>query len=228
MVNAVFFFAPNLIGYGRILFAILAIRYSEQVVLATVFYATSQLLDAVDGVVARALKQSSDFGAVLDMLTDRMSSMCLMLLLGDYYPEWKWGWNSLVVLDIVSHWVQMYSKCKKGKHHKLNNNPILKFYYSFPFLFIFCFGNEGFFISSYVLHHAKGPELPFLGATNIWSDGALWTVWEFLWTLALPFFACKQFFNVVQLADACGDVAEEDNPANKADTKNGATKTKEQ
>jgi CDP-diacylglycerol--inositol 3-phosphatidyltransferase len=199
-------------GYGRVVFAILAIYYNDQVVLATVCYATSQLLDAVDGPVARALGKSSSFGALLDMLTDRMSSMCLMLLLGDYYPEWKWGWNSMVVLDIVSHWVQMYSKVKKGSSHKVNTNPILAFYYGFPTLFIFCFGNEGFFISSYVLKHAKGPEVPFLGATNYWRQGNYWTVWEFLWTLALPFFICKQFFNIVQLADACNDIAETDYP----------------
>jgi phosphatidylglycerophosphate synthase len=37
----------------------------------TVAYVISCLLDAVDGYAARALSQTSKFGAVLDMVTDR-------------------------------------------------------------------------------------------------------------------------------------------------------------
>lgn len=37
----------------------------------TVAYCVSALLDAVDGQVARALGQTSKFGAILDMVTDR-------------------------------------------------------------------------------------------------------------------------------------------------------------
>lgn len=37
----------------------------------TVAYSISCLLDAVDGQAARALGQTSKFGAILDMVTDR-------------------------------------------------------------------------------------------------------------------------------------------------------------
>lgn len=37
----------------------------------TLLYGVSCLLDAVDGQAARALGQTSKFGAVLDMVTDR-------------------------------------------------------------------------------------------------------------------------------------------------------------
>ena len=37
----------------------------------TVLYCISCLLDAFDGMAARALDQSTKFGAVLDMVTDR-------------------------------------------------------------------------------------------------------------------------------------------------------------
>lgn len=37
----------------------------------TLLYGVSCLLDAVDGYAARALNQTSKFGAVLDMVTDR-------------------------------------------------------------------------------------------------------------------------------------------------------------
>jgi CDP-diacylglycerol--inositol 3-phosphatidyltransferase len=38
---------------------------------ATLAYGVSCLLDAADGHAARALQQTSKFGAVLDMVTDR-------------------------------------------------------------------------------------------------------------------------------------------------------------
>jgi hypothetical protein len=114
----------------------------------------------------------------------------------------------------------MYSKAKSGAtSHKINTNPILKFYYGHPNLFIFCFGNEGFFVASYVLKHAKGPVLQhFLGGT--------WHLWELLWLLAAPFFVCKQFFNVVQLLDACQELAEIDNPTKKAPSASSSNKKK--
>lgn len=40
----------------------------------TFAYCVSALLDAVDGVAARALGQTSKFGAILDMVTDRCVS----------------------------------------------------------------------------------------------------------------------------------------------------------
>jgi CDP-diacylglycerol--inositol 3-phosphatidyltransferase len=43
---------------------------------STLLYGVSCLLDAVDGQAARALGQTSKFGAVLDMVTDR----CMFLV----------------------------------------------------------------------------------------------------------------------------------------------------
>jgi CDP-diacylglycerol--inositol 3-phosphatidyltransferase len=107
-MNPVFLWAPNLIGYGRIVSAALAFYFANQPLIGASLYVSSQLLDSVDGHVARALGQSSRFGAVLDMLTDRMSSMVLMLLLGKFYPEFDFCFTWLVVLDVVAHWCQMY------------------------------------------------------------------------------------------------------------------------
>lgn len=61
-----------LIGYSRIILAALALHYmSYHPKYCTVLYCISCLLDAFDGHAARALGQSSKFGAVLDMVTDR-------------------------------------------------------------------------------------------------------------------------------------------------------------
>ncbi|KAG6814321.1 hypothetical protein H0H92_013446 [Tricholoma furcatifolium] len=68
----VFLFVPNLIGYSRVLLAGLSLHFmSYHPKYCTLLYVVSCLLDAVDGQAARALNQTSKFGAVLDMVTDR-------------------------------------------------------------------------------------------------------------------------------------------------------------
>lgn len=62
-------------GYSRIILAGLALHYmSYHPKYCTVLYCVSCLLDAVDGQAARALGQTSKFGAVLDMVTDRYAT----------------------------------------------------------------------------------------------------------------------------------------------------------
>lgn len=68
----VFLFVPNLIGYARVILAALALYYMPyHPWTCTLLYGTSSLLDAADGYAARALGQTSSFGAVLDMIVDR-------------------------------------------------------------------------------------------------------------------------------------------------------------
>lgn len=89
----VFLFIPNIIGrylrpcisyprvnimpagYTRVILAGLSLHYmSYHPKYCTIAYVISCLLDAVDGQAARALGQTSKFGAVLDMVTDRCVS----------------------------------------------------------------------------------------------------------------------------------------------------------
>jgi CDP-diacylglycerol--inositol 3-phosphatidyltransferase len=59
-------------GYTRIILAGLSLYFmSYHPKYCTLAYVVSCLLDAVDGQAARALGQTSEFGAVLDMVTDR-------------------------------------------------------------------------------------------------------------------------------------------------------------
>lgn len=59
-------------GYSRVILAGLSLHFmSYHPKYCTLAYVVSCLLDAVDGQVARALNQTSKFGAVLDMVTDR-------------------------------------------------------------------------------------------------------------------------------------------------------------
>jgi CDP-diacylglycerol--inositol 3-phosphatidyltransferase len=75
-----------LIGYSRVVFAAFALYYMPYHPKAcTLLYGVSCLLDAVDGMAARALNQTSKFGAVLDMVTDRCVSTFLRSSLLDMY-----------------------------------------------------------------------------------------------------------------------------------------------
>lgn len=68
----VYLFVPNIIGYVRVLTAAISFYLMPKHPLGCfVLYAISCLLDAVDGQAARALGQTSKFGAVLDMVVDR-------------------------------------------------------------------------------------------------------------------------------------------------------------
>lgn len=71
---------PGCAGYTRVILAGLSMHYmSTHPKYCTALYAVSCLLDAVDGQAARALGQTSKFGAVLDMVTDRSASRVIIL-----------------------------------------------------------------------------------------------------------------------------------------------------
>ena len=62
-------------GYSRVILAAVALYFmSYHPKYCTIAYCVSCLLDAADGHAARALGQTSKFGAVLDMVTDRSVS----------------------------------------------------------------------------------------------------------------------------------------------------------
>jgi len=142
----VFLFVPNLIGeftsdyfchghpnyrrfhtgYTRVIMAGLSLHYmSYHPVYCTLLYGVSCLLDAVDGQAARALGQTSKFGAVLDMVTDRCvcyrllaqrwsevirrcTTSCLLCYLSSAYPAYSIVFQFLIALDFSSHYMHMY------------------------------------------------------------------------------------------------------------------------
>jgi CDP-diacylglycerol--inositol 3-phosphatidyltransferase len=108
----VFLFVPNLIGYARVVLAAASLFYMpEHPKICTLLYGVSCLLDAVDGQAARALGQASKFGAVLDMVTDRCTTACLLCFLAstDYYKSYALVFQFLMALDFASHYIHMYS-----------------------------------------------------------------------------------------------------------------------
>ncbi len=59
--------------------------------------------------------------------------MCLILVLGFFYPQALFVFQLVVALDISSHWIQMYSSLIHGENsHKITDlaaNPIMRLYY---------------------------------------------------------------------------------------------------
>lgn len=158
----IFMFVPNLIGYGRIILAIISFYYMPtNHIVASWCYILSGFLDAFDGHAARHFNQSTRFGAMLDMLTDRCATMCLLATLCVFYPRWTFFFQMSMTIDIACHWIHLHTSLLKGSHHKFvdgSGNPIMRIYYTNkPVLFIMCAGNELFYASLYLLHFTQGP-----------------------------------------------------------------------
>merc|ERR1712130_895568 len=77
--SEILFWYPNLIGYARVVLAIMAFCLYENPYIFFWCYLISFTLDAADGHVARLFNQCSRFGAVLDMVTDRFATACLLV-----------------------------------------------------------------------------------------------------------------------------------------------------
>lgn len=75
----------------------------------SLLYTISCLLDAVDGLLARRFEQSTKFGAVLDMVTDRCTTSCLLVFLSAAWPRWSLVFQFLLSLDLSSHYMHMYA-----------------------------------------------------------------------------------------------------------------------
>lgn len=80
----------------------------------SLLYSVSCLLDALDGYAARYFNQSTTFGAVLDMVTDRCTTACLLVFLSSAWPRWAIVFQGLICLDMASHYMHMYATLSMG------------------------------------------------------------------------------------------------------------------
>ncbi|KAL9052635.1 MAG: hypothetical protein Q9162_005261 [Coniocarpon cinnabarinum] len=166
----IFTFIPNLIGYSRIVLGVASLYYMPLHPRTCSFlYSVSCLLDALDGVAARRYQQSTKFGAVLDMVTDRCTTSCLLVFLASAFPRWSIVFQFLISLDLASHYMHMYATLTMGgksqSHKKIDEGRswILTWYYSSnTTLFTFCALNELFFIALYLLSFSSPKLSPSL------------------------------------------------------------------
>ncbi|PAN37904.1 hypothetical protein PAHAL_7G132200 [Panicum hallii] len=161
---SVYLYIPNIIGYFRIIvnFIAFAVCYSNRTLFA-ILYFFSFVLDGIDGWFARKFNQASTFGAVLDMVTDRVSTACLLALLSQSYRPGL-VFLMLLGLDITSHWFQMYSSFLSGKtSHKdvqHTSNWLLKLYYVYrPFMAFCCVSCEVLYIILFLFADEKSTSL---------------------------------------------------------------------
>ncbi|KAL8971336.1 MAG: hypothetical protein Q9183_001104 [Haloplaca sp. 2 TL-2023] len=170
----VFLFYPNIIGYSRIILAIASLYYMPlHPRTCSILYSVSCLLDALDGVAARKFHQSTRFGAVLDMVTDRCTTSCLLVFLSSAFPRWALLFQGLISLDFASHYMHMYATLAMGtsgqSHKKIDQSrsKLLHLYYNNKtVLFIFCALNELFFIALYLLSFSSPILSPSLLPSN--------------------------------------------------------------
>jgi len=200
----VFLFIPNLIGYTRVILAGLSLHFmSYHPKYCTLAYVISCLLDAVDGQAARALGQTSKFGAVLDMVTDRCTTSCLLCYLSSVYPDYAILFQFLIALDFSSHYMHMYSSLVTGStSHKLVTSDVSRilwlYYNDSRTLFLICAGNELFFVALYLMKWVHTPiglgayasYAPFLTDVTYPQAMAL---------LSFPICFTKNIINLVQL-----------------------------
>jgi CDP-diacylglycerol--inositol 3-phosphatidyltransferase len=205
----VLLYIPNLIGYTRVLCTLLFLYLCQEKGMwhiALSAYVISFAADLFDGMAARAFNQTSKFGAVLDMVTDRCSTALLLSVLGIIYPQYFQVYLLLMALDISSHWMQM--KAAGQMHHKSSSqNFVVSFYYNNYFFFGYCcVGAEFFYILMYALRFCPTEYQRYVHIAAFW--------------FMLPGCAIKQFVNICQLATASSAIAQGDAEAANKSGKN--------
>ena len=133
--EGVFVYVPNLIGYARIaatMYAFSVAFTSPRTCLLAYFAAFC--CDELDGRFARRFNQCSEFGRAMDMVTDRLATCGLLMILAIEYPKWCMTCVALVSLDIASHWARVYVGALVGAdgHKSLDDESsfwLLRLYY---------------------------------------------------------------------------------------------------
>ena len=208
--NRVFWYVPNLIGYGRfILYLASFISHSWgnwQWCIA--LYTIAFILDEFDGRAARAYNQSSNFGAALDMVADRSATAGLCLILAQLYPQYLLFFIGAIALDVSSHYYLIYATGMLGKaSHKDSaqwaTNPLMKLYYgNKTFMDLLILGNELFYILLYLNFYLVGKSL-VVGNLNF-------DIWQLLLIFITPVYLLKQATNILQLQSAAQEIAKID------------------
>ncbi|OJW70827.1 MAG: hypothetical protein BGO68_02350 [Candidatus Amoebophilus sp. 36-38] len=199
----IYLLIPNLVGYFRGLLLIVAfcICFTHPYWFV-ILYGTSQLLDGLDGYIARRMKQVSLYGAMLDMVLDRISTTALLVLLSRFYPAYTRWIIVIMLLDVISHFTHIYSSLLYGKKsHKAisyDQHWILKLYYnSRTILSILCIGSEAYLLYLYIQH--------FKGVLNFtfYFNPFVQSLICYLLGIA---FILKQITNIAQLLQAIKDI----------------------
>ena len=193
----------NIMDYFRVVAAMYAFyKAKDSPVVFVICYFISFILDAFDGMAARAAKQTSKLGATLDMVTDRISTAGLLAVLSGFYEKYSVVFVYLIMLDVGSHWLQTHSgflvDVKNDNHKNLGEKFfLLKLYYTNRnVLGIVCLGAEVFLLLLYFNHFY--PEL------------MLNKIYLYFFYVNFAIYALKQFISIIQILGASGRIANYD------------------
>ena len=193
----------NIMDYFRVFSAMYAFYIAkERPIIFVVCYFISFILDAFDGMAARAAGQTSKLGATLDMVTDRISTAGLLAILSGFYERYCIAFVYLIMLDVGSHWLQTHSgflvNVNNDNHKNLGEKFfLLKLYYTNrKVLGIVCLGAELFLLLSYFNHFY--PEL---------MNNQIYRI--FFW-FNFVIYIFKQIVSIIQIIGASSRIAEWD------------------
>lgn len=199
----IFLYYANIMDYFRVISAMLAFaRAKQNPIFFLICYFISFILDAFDGMVARAFNEKSKLGATLDMVTDRISTAGLLGVLATFYTDYSHYFIFLIMLDVGSHWLQTHSSfmidVKNDNHKALDEHFwILNFYYKNKYgLGIVCLGAEVFLLLLFAGHHYPWLYLNFLFMASFYVNGAIYSL--------------KQIISIVQVISASQRIAQFD------------------
>lgn len=218
--NDVLLYVPNLIGYARILSALVGFLIMMCAptlwLMGILLYFLNFVGDLFDGWAARKFNQCSSFGGVLDMVTDRCSTAGLLFLLaGDYgpvdallaLPVCRISFLLLMLLDVSSHWVQMHSTLALGVHHKSaegneGKSFLVRWFYKYYWFFGYlCVGAEFTYMLLYAHLHIQVTSTTLV----VISTGL-----KILLAACIPGCVMKQLVNIAQLVSSCQAIAQHD------------------
>ena len=196
----VLLYYANIMDYFRVIAAMYAFYISKtDPICFIICYFISFILDAFDGMVARAAHQTSKLGATLDMVTDRISTAGLLAVLSGFYQDYSTVFVYLIMLDVGSHWLQTHSgflvNVKNDNHKNLGEKFfLLKLYYTNRnVLGIVCLGAEVFLLLLYFNHF-----YPYL-MKNIF--------YLCFFYINFAIYAFKQLISIIQIFGASSRIA---------------------
>lgn len=125
-----------------------------------------------------------------------------------------------MILDISSHWCQMYSTCliSQGSHHKSRasnsgRNILVQWYYHYYWFFGYlCVGAEFTYIFTYLLRHVVvvvvvNDDNDATKGSSLWGARLRYQLCLVAWYACVPGCILKQIVNVAQLSSACHALA---------------------
>lgn len=61
---------------------------------------------------------------MLDQLTDRLTTLSLLMCLCYFYPEYMFAWQLAAIIDIGSHWLHMHAHDLTGSSSHKNVDEV--------------------------------------------------------------------------------------------------------